>query len=97
LAELEAALWPESRYEPPAPADWIAILRPYIEAELASGTRLHSLSRHLLGLYAHRPGARSFRRVLSEFATRPGVGFEVLAAAVKAAEGSGGTVTDLSG
>jgi tRNA-dihydrouridine synthase A len=96
LADLEAALWPESRVEPISPSEWMATLRPYIEAELASGVRLHSLSRHLLGLYAHRPGVRSFRRVISEFATRPGVGYEVLAAAVKAAEGSCGTPKDLS-
>lgn len=86
MAELEAALWGGDQTPVPAPAALVAAIQSYVEAELSAGTRLHTMSRHLLGLYAHRPGARSFRRVLSEFATRPGVGFEVLAAAVRAAE-----------
>jgi tRNA-dihydrouridine synthase A len=86
LADLEAALWPSSVAAPPPPAALVEAIRPYIETALASGVRLHTLTRHLLGIYAHRAGARSFRRVLSEFATRPGAGFDVLAAAVRAAE-----------
>jgi len=42
----------------------------------------------VLGLYAHRPGARAFRRVISELGPRPGAGFGVLEAAVRAAEGA---------
>jgi tRNA-dihydrouridine synthase A len=94
LADLEAALWPEATVAVPPPAELVARWRPYIETALASGVRLHTLTRHLLGLYAHRPGARAFRRVLSEFATRPGVGFEVLAAAVRAAEAGSGSPRD---
>lgn len=88
LAALEGALLPAGGAVALPPAALIAAIRGYVEAELRAGSRLHSMSRHLLGLYAHRPGARSFRRVLSEFATRPGVGFEVLEAAVRAAEGA---------
>jgi tRNA-dihydrouridine synthase A len=73
----------------PAPAEVVAGLRSYVEAQLAAGERLHSMTRHMLGLYAHRTGARAFRRVLSELGPRPGAGFEVLAGAVAAAEGSG--------
>lgn len=91
LADLEAALWPEAVRPALAPAELIAGWRPYIESALAGGTRLHALTRHLLGLYAHRPGARAFRRVLSEFGTRPEAGFDVLVAAVRAAEAGGGT------
>ncbi len=47
---------------------------PYIEAHLTSGGKLHQVSRHMLGLFAGRPGARQWRRVLSEGATRKGAG-----------------------
>ena len=61
LAALEAALLPPKTMHPsvPGPKELVALMRGYIEAELAAGTRLHAMARHLLGLYAHRPGARS--------------------------------------
>ncbi|MEM0991376.1 MAG: tRNA dihydrouridine(20/20a) synthase DusA, partial [Pseudomonadota bacterium] len=46
----------------------------YIAAHLADGGRLHAVTRHMLGLFAGRPGARAWRRHLSEGATRPGAG-----------------------
>ncbi|GGG82654.1 tRNA-dihydrouridine(20/20a) synthase [Salipiger pallidus] len=51
---------------------------PYIEAHLSAGGRLHQVTRHMLGLFAGRPGARGWRRVLSERATRDGAGTEVV-------------------
>ncbi len=51
---------------------------PYIERHLAAGGRLHEVTRHMLGLFAGRPGARAWRRILSEGATRRGAGPEVL-------------------
>jgi tRNA-dihydrouridine synthase A len=39
---------------------------PYIEAHLARGGKLHDVTRHMLGLFAGQPGARAWRRVLSE-------------------------------
>ena len=59
-----------------------AALIPYIERELAQGTRLHAITRHLHGLFRAVPGARSFRRRLAEAAGEPGAGAEVLAAAL---------------
>jgi tRNA-dihydrouridine synthase A len=58
--------------------DAIAALMPYIADELASGTRLHSITRHLMGAFHGVPGARAFRRHLSDHAVRPGAGLEVL-------------------
>jgi tRNA-dihydrouridine synthase A len=55
---------------------------PYIEAQLAAGHRLHAVTRHMLGLFAGRPGARAWRRHLSEHATREGAGPEVVEAAL---------------
>ena len=45
---------------------------PYVERELAEGTPLAHMTRHILGLYNGLPGARAFRRYLSENAHRPG-------------------------
>jgi tRNA-dihydrouridine synthase A len=47
---------------------------PYIEAHLAAGGRLHEITRHMLGLFAGRPGARAWRRILSEGGVKPGAG-----------------------
>jgi tRNA-dihydrouridine synthase A len=50
----------------------------YVEGRLREGHRLPSMLRHLHGLYAGLPGARSWRRFLGEQAARPGAGPEVL-------------------
>ncbi len=55
---------------------------PYVEARLQAGTPLSAISRHLLGLFKGRPGARAYRRVISERSYRPGAGPEVLEAAL---------------
>ena len=62
--------------------DAAAALIPYIERELAQGTRLHSITRHLHGLFRAVPGARAFRRALASAATSPQAGDELLAAAL---------------
>ncbi len=59
-----------------------AALVPYIERELAQGTRLHAITRHLHGLFRAVPGARAFRRHLAGAAARPQAGAELLAAAL---------------
>jgi tRNA-dihydrouridine synthase A len=53
-------------------------LLPYVERELARGTRLHSIVRHVHGLFHAVPGARAFRRHLASAAVKPGAGPEVL-------------------
>ncbi len=57
-------------------------LIPYIERELAKGVRLHSITRHMLGLFRAVPGARAFRRHLSTEAMKPGAGAAVMADAL---------------
>ncbi|MEM9196340.1 MAG: tRNA dihydrouridine(20/20a) synthase DusA [Pseudomonadota bacterium] len=52
----------------------VRAMLPYIEAECAAGTRLNQITRHMLGLFAGCPGARRWRRMLSEEAVRPGAG-----------------------
>jgi tRNA-dihydrouridine synthase A len=61
------------------PEEIIAAMLPYIEAHLAAGGRLNQITRHMLGLYTGRPGARAWRRMLSE--ARPTAGPETLEAA----------------
>ncbi|WP_256364006.1 tRNA dihydrouridine(20/20a) synthase DusA [Ruegeria sp. 6PALISEP08] len=51
---------------------------PYVEQHLANGGRLHQITRHMLGLFAGRPGARAWRRALSEGAVHEGAGPEVM-------------------
>src|SRR5450830_1487571 len=55
---------------------------PYIERELAKGVRLHSITRHVLGLFHAVPGARAFRRHLATEAVKPDAGASVMAAAL---------------
>ncbi len=59
---------------------------PYIEAHLNRGGRLHQVTRHMLGLFAGQPGARHWRRILSEGAVRKDAGPELIEAALSALE-----------
>ncbi|WP_171207176.1 MULTISPECIES: tRNA dihydrouridine(20/20a) synthase DusA [unclassified Ruegeria] len=62
-------------------ADPVAVVHkmvPYVERHLASGGRLHQITRHMLGLFAGRPGARGWRRALSEGAVQDKAGPEVM-------------------
>ncbi|MEO6841590.1 MAG: tRNA dihydrouridine(20/20a) synthase DusA [Bradyrhizobium sp.] len=59
---------------------------PYIERELAQGTRLHSITRHFVGAFHGVPGARAFRRHLAENGVKPGAGVNVLRDAITRVE-----------
>lgn len=77
LAQVDARLFgmdsgPDSR------DDVLAGLLPYVRRQLDQGARLNHITRHVLGLYQGVPGARQFRRHLSENAYRPEAGLEVL-------------------
>ncbi len=75
LAEIDAALFGG---QAPNRHAAVAAMLPYIEARMAAGTPLKSITRHMLGLFQGLPGARRWRRALSEEAHRPGVGPELL-------------------
>ena len=83
LADADAAIF---RTETGAidPVDAVRAMYPYIDAELAAGTRLHSITRHMLGAFAGRPGARRWRQILSNGATTPGAGLELVDQALAA-------------
>ena len=58
--------------------DVVHLMLPYIEAHLVAGGRLGQISRHMLGLFQGRPGARGWRRHLSENAHVDGAGPQVV-------------------
>ena len=64
------------------PKDAALALIPYIERELARGSKLHGITRHVLGLFHGVPGARAFRRHLATEAVKPGACAHVLAEAL---------------
>lgn len=70
------ALWGEDHA--PHAAAVVQAMKPYIADHLAAGGRLHQITRHMLGLFTGVAGARGWRRVLSEGASRPGAGLELL-------------------
>jgi tRNA-dihydrouridine synthase A len=74
----------------PAPArarrEVMQRLLPYLEAEFARGTPLAAVTRHLLGLYHAMPGARLWRRTLSEEVHRIGAGPALLVEALRRVE-----------
>jgi len=65
------------------PDDVVAAMLPYIARHLGEGGRLHAITRHMLGLFAGRPGARHWRRALSEGAHAPGAGLDVVEDALR--------------
>ncbi|MEL6648747.1 MAG: tRNA-dihydrouridine synthase, partial [Pseudomonadota bacterium] len=66
--------------------DVVRDMLPYIDDHLVQGGKLHQITRHMLGLFAGRPGARAWRRFLSEGATRAGAGTELVLAALAEVE-----------
>ncbi len=62
-----------------APDAWQVVdaMRPHIARHLGAGGRLHQITRHMLGLFQGRPGARGYRRVLSD-AVKPGSGLDLV-------------------
>jgi tRNA-dihydrouridine synthase A len=62
--------------------DALEAMMPYIEEQLARGTRLHAITRHFVGAFHAVPGARAFRRHLAEQGVKPGAGISVLRDAI---------------
>ena len=56
---------------------------PYLEAQRSQSVPLNSMTRHMLGLFAGQPGARAWRRHISENAHKPGAGAEVVRDALR--------------
>lgn len=82
LAQADGRVFADGRPARSAPEVVCAML-PYVERHLAEGGRLHQVARHMLGLFAGRPGARAWRRILSEGTARPGAGAGLLEEALE--------------
>ena len=82
LAGVDAEIFGESHAAPTRTAA-IDSLQDYVEQQLAKGVRLPQISRHLLGLFHARPGARMWRRYLAENAHLPGADFNTLRKALE--------------
>jgi len=82
LAELERHLHPD--YSLPERRDIVEQMIPYIEQQLDQGEKLNRITRHMLGLFAGQPGARAWRRYLSENSYCDGAAVDVVLAALDA-------------
>src|SRR4051794_31378009 len=81
LLEVDPLLFGEpARFASPREATEALI--PYLERELARGTRLHAITRHVLGLFRGVPGARAFRRHLATEGVKPGADARTFRAAL---------------
>ncbi len=77
LVELQEAIagYAQSR---PSRQDVVCQMADYAEVALSAGARMNHITRHMLGLYAGQPGARAWRRYLSENAYRANAGPDIL-------------------
>jgi tRNA-dihydrouridine synthase A len=81
LLEVDPVLFGEpARFA--SPREVAEALIPYIERELARGSRLHAITRHVLGLFRGVPGARAFRRHLATEGVKPGADAHTFRAAL---------------
>ena len=67
---------------PPTRRKVVEAMLPYIDYWIAKGLKLNAISRHILQLFAGKPGTKAWKRHISENAHLPGAGFEVIGAAL---------------
>ncbi len=77
LAQVDAGLFGETA-SVTSPLQAMERFLPYVEAQLEKGVPLHAVVRHTLGIFHGMPGARLYRRHISENAVKDGAGIEVL-------------------
>lgn len=86
LAGADRRIWGEEMGR--SAEEVVRAMLPYIEAHLASGGRLHQITRHMLGLFHGRPGARHWRQILSEGAHEGAAGTALVLKALAEVEGA---------
>jgi tRNA-dihydrouridine synthase A len=82
LADVDRRFFADS-HPVPSRKQVVEAMLPYIERELSDDASLKQITRHMLGLFQGRPGARHWRRHLSEYAVRPGAGIDVVRQALE--------------
>jgi tRNA-dihydrouridine synthase A len=86
LADVDRRFF-DDQHAVPTRRELVQAMLPYIETELNRGAQLKHITRHMLGLFQGQPGARSWRRHLSEQACRPGADSRVVQDALARVEG----------
>jgi len=86
LADVDAMFFLENTAKP-SRQEIILALIPYIQQELKTGVRLNSISRHLLGLFHGQPGAKNWRRHISQQAFKNGADEQVVLRALEFVNG----------
>ncbi|RMA41589.1 tRNA dihydrouridine(20/20a) synthase DusA [Rhodophyticola porphyridii] len=81
LLPADQVIFGETR-APRSAEEIVHLMLPYIERHLSAGGKLAQVTRHMLGLFQGRPGARGWKRAISENAHKPGAGPEVVQAAL---------------
>ncbi len=81
LAEVDSLFYHDTQQQAPSRKEVLYRMFPYIEQHLTGGGKLNQITRHMLGLFHGLPGARMWRRYLSENACKEGAGLEVVKAA----------------
>jgi tRNA-dihydrouridine synthase A len=87
LSALHRAVF-DPAFEMPDAGRIVDAMRDYAAAQLAAGVPLRAVTRHMLGFFNGRAGARAWRRTLSEGVARPGATPALLEAALRAATAS---------
>ncbi len=87
LREIEHALYPDVPENRLSREDMLERMAHYAQRELARGGRLSPITRHMLGLYGGQPGAREYRRFLSEGSRAADAGAELIRSAARLARG----------
>lgn len=82
LAEADALIFGDTK-PTPSPRTALDAMLPYIEQRLSEGVPLNAITRHMLGLFHGRPGAKAWRRHLSEHAHRADADIGVLVEAAR--------------
>ena len=77
LAQVDSRLFGDAA-KPPTRMEVIEHLLPWAEAQVGQGVPLHCITRHILGLFQGQPGAKGWRRHLSEHSHRPGADSRVI-------------------
>lgn len=85
LGDADARIFGDGRVVSPVAA--VERYRPYVARELAKGTHLAAMTRHMLGLFHGAPGARTWRRILTVEGVKAGAGLEVIDRALAAVSG----------
>jgi tRNA-dihydrouridine synthase A len=91
LSELHAQLYDDPHWRTPTAAQIMERLVPYVAERCAAGDPLSAITRHFIGLFAGRDGARAWRRYFTECARAPGAGVDLVARArdrLRAGEGA---------